>query len=444
MSCRAPACATAFPNLCHARMLVSNFPFPKFIAFALCVASAQLQAEEAPLRLSEALARAAGRNPGLLPHAYDERAADARLEQAGLRPNPTLEFEAENFAGTGVRQGVRSLEATVQASQTIERGGKREKRMAVASRERTTAAKEYAVRRNEVLAATAVAFVQTLVAQQRVILAEEPLKLAREIATAAEERVRAGAASPVESARARAAIATAQGELARAHSDRAAARARLAATWGGALTEVSVVAGALTLPDALPAESVLFDKLGGHPRLAWQEAVIASRRAALDWEKGQTAQDITVGGGLRFFREGSDAGLVAGVSVPLPTRNRNQGNIRAARENLAGAEQTVHAIEAELRVELSAAWLEVSAAHAAVQNLRRDALPATTEAHAVVRRAYVEGQLPMIDVLDAQRALMSLRRELLELEASFAVAHARAEALVDATFPQTSALLSSR
>ena len=35
--------------------------------------------------------------------------------------------------------------------------------------------------------------------------------------------------------------------------------------------------------------------------------------------------------------------------MPLPVRNKNQGNIRAARETLAGAEQSVRAIENELR-----------------------------------------------------------------------------------------------
>jgi cobalt-zinc-cadmium efflux system outer membrane protein len=144
------------------------------------------------------------------------------------------------------------------------------------------------------------------------------------------------------------------------------------------------------------------------------------------------------------LREGTDAGFVAGVSIPLPVRNQNQGNIRAAREILAGAEHTVRAIEAELRASLNQAWQAMAAAHATVQTLRREVLPATREAHAVVRRAYEEGHLPLIDVLDAQRALVSLRRDLLDAEAGYAAAHVRAEALVDPAFPATAMLLSSQ
>jgi cobalt-zinc-cadmium efflux system outer membrane protein len=401
-------------------------------------------AQEAQLSLADALARAAERNPTLLAHAYAERSAEALVEQAALRPNPTLDVEAEQFAGTGAMRGVRGLEATVQARQVLERGGKREKRVAVASRDRDSAAREYAMRRTEVLAATAVAYIETLTAQQRVVLANEPVRLAREILASAEQRVQAGAGSPAESARARAAVATAQGELGRAQADLVAARTRLAATWGGSAGDVAAVAGTLLMPEALPSDASLLEKLGGHPRVAHQKAIVEARRATLGLERARTAQDITVGGGVRFIREGSDAGFVAGVSVPLPVRNRNQGTIRAARENLAGAEQMVRAIETDLRAEFITAWQQASAAHAAAQNLRREALPATEQANAVVRRAFQQGELPLIDVLDAQREVIALRRELLELETAFAVAYVRAEALADTTFPAAAALFSSK
>ena len=74
------------------------------------------------------------------------------IEQAGLRPNPTLDVTLENFLGTGKLQGTRQLETTVQTNQIIERGGKREKRIALAGRGHDTATKEFAVRRSEVIA----------------------------------------------------------------------------------------------------------------------------------------------------------------------------------------------------------------------------------------------------------------------------------------------------
>jgi cobalt-zinc-cadmium efflux system outer membrane protein len=413
---------------------------------ALTFIAAGAFAQEAPpatLTLAQTLALAAERHPALAAQAYQERAAAGLIEQAGLRPNPTLEASLENVLGTGHLQGVRSLEATVQASQTFERGGKREKRVALATRERDTATKEFAVRRAEILAATATAYVNTLAARQRLALAAEPVRLARETLALIESRVRAGAASVIDSARARAAVISAEGDLARSEAALVSARAALAATWGGELAEVGGLTGTLRVPDVLPSENEFRTRLAGHPRLEQQAAAIASRRAQLDLEQAQAKQDVTASGGVRFLRDGTDAAFVAGVSLPLPTRNKNQGNIRAARETLAGAEHTVRAITVELHAALTAAWQELAAAHALAQKLRREALPATEEAHAAVRRAYEAGQLPLIDVLDAQRALVALRREILDAESAYAAALARAESLTAPTFPAITALLSS-
>lgn len=446
---RASKRCCVFPRLWHLRM---TFFHPRTVLFRLLVTFCLLSpivsrgqsTVAAPLTLSRALALAAERNPSLAAQGYQERAAAALIEQAGLRPNPTLDLEAENFLGTGALQGVRGVETTVLARQSLERGGKREKRIAYATREREAAAQVVAVRRAEVLVATATAYVDTLAAQERLALAMEPLRLAREIAATAEGRGRAGVASPAESARARAALASAQSEVARAQAGFHASRARLAASWGGNPAAVSPVAGTLQVPDSLPDENAFLAKLDRHPRLALQQAHIAGRRAALALEQAQATPDVTAGGGVRFLREGSDAGFVAGLSIPLPVRNRNQGNIRAARETLAGAEHTVRAIAAELQAAFTGVWQELTAAHATVQTLRREALPATLEAHTIVRRAYEEGQSPLTDVLEAQRALIALRRELLEAEASYVVAHARAEALGDPAFPATAELLKSQ
>ena len=395
-----------------------------------------------PLSLGEALTRAADRNPSLVAHSFGERAAAAWVEQSGLRPNPHLEVQFENFAGTGRLRGVDELETTVQASQTLERGDKRGKRVTLASRERDLAAREFAARRADATSAAAHAFVALLGAQHRAALAEEPLRLATQTAGLVEARVRAGEVSPIESARIRAMLATARADLARAQAGVAAARTSLAATWGGATADVPRAAGVLRLPASVPDADALLAHLARHPKLELQRAVIATRRAGVEVEQSRAVQDITVAGGIRFLRESRDAGLVAGVSMPLPTRNQNQGGIRAARENLAGAEQALRATEIELRATFTAAWEELKAAHATATALRREALPVMEEAHALVRRAYEQGQLAIIDVQEAQRALAGVRREILDAELAYATALARAEAAAAAPFTATAQLLS--
>lgn len=404
-----------------------------FLLFAAVLGAlpAAFAADAAPsaLTLEEARARTVAHHPLLAAQAHEERAAEARVEQAGQRPAPALEVTLENFAGTGALQGAHSLEATVQASRTLERGGKRDKRVALAGRERAVAAQESRVRRAELRAATTAAYLETLAAQSRLALAAEPSQLAREMVAAVEQRVKAGAASPADSARARAALAATETEWARAEAALRSARARLAAAWGGDPGEVGEVTGEFRVPTHLPDQAALLARLDQHPRLAWQRSQIETRRAALALEQSQAVADVTVGGGLRFLRDGSDAGWVAGISVPLPGRQQNQGNIRAARETLAGAELAVQGVEIELRAAFSAAWQELAVAHRAARSLRAQSLPAMTEAYVAVRHAYDQGQLPLIDVLDAQHALVAVRRDLLDAEVAYALALARLEAL---------------
>lgn len=416
---------------------------PSFCLPLLLLVFTSLIAASEPLTLPQALALAAERHPALTAQAYAERAASARVEQADVRPAPTFEVGLENVLGTGRLQGVRSLETTVQASQTFERGAKRTKRVAVAGRERDLTAKEFAVRRAEILAATAAAYVHALAAQQRLTLAAEPLRLARETLALIESRARAGAASAIESARARAAVISAEAEFTRTESAFVSARATLAATWAADLAAVPPTAlpGTVRLPENLPEEFALRARLATHPRLDQQTALIAGRRAALDLAQAQSTADVTASGGVRFLRDGTDAAFVAGLSVPLFSRHQNQGHIRAARETLAGAEHAVAAVASELRLAFNAAWQDLAAAHTLAQKLRREALPATEAAHAAVRRAYAAGPIPLTDVLDAQRALVDLRREILAAETAYATALVRLEALTDSTFPLTISLL---
>jgi len=404
--------------------------------------AASLCAQE--LSLAEALRRADAQNPSLLAQGYAVRAAEALIEQASVRPNPTLGLELENFAGTGALRGADAVETTVQLSQAFERGGKREKRITVARRERELSDCEFAVRRAEVLASTAAAFVNVIAAQKRLALSAYSLALAKETSEAVAQRVEAAAASSVESSRARAMLALARADHARTESALAQARATLATSWGGAAADIPALTGILPVPAELPAHDALLAKLTDHPSFALQQAAISSRRASLQLAQSQTAQDVTVAGGLRFRSENSDAALVAGFSVPIPFRGQNQGNIRAARETLAGSEQAALALDAGLRAAFTAAWQDLASALAVARELSAHAQPATEEALAAVRRAYAQGEIPLLDVLEAQRALVSLRREILDTEIAAAAALVRLEALTDSTFPLTTALLSAK
>ena len=71
------------------------------------------------ITLRDALALALACNPQLSIFPYDLRAADGRILQAGLRPNPQLDIAVEEFGGRGERSGFDAAETTVQVGQPI-------------------------------------------------------------------------------------------------------------------------------------------------------------------------------------------------------------------------------------------------------------------------------------------------------------------------------------
>lgn len=396
------------------------------------------------LSFAVALRRAEAHNPSLLSQSYAGRSADALIDQAAVRPNPTLDVTLENFAGSGAFRAFDGVEATVQLSQPLERRGKREKRILVARRELEVAERGFAVRRAEVLAATAGAYVEVLAAQEQLSHSAASLSLVQETVEVVALRVKAAVASSAESARARASLAFARADHTRAEAALTVARAALASLWGGGAAEVPALTDVLPVPVELPDQEILFSKLSAHLRFELQQAVIASHRASLQFAQAQSSQDVTVAGGVRFLRERSDAAFVAGLSVPLPFRGQNQGNIRAARETLAGSEQSVRALDVELRAVFTATWRDLQLAMTVARNLRAEALPATEEALSIIRGAYARGETPLLDVLEAQRAAAALRRDLLNADTNAAVALVRLDSLTDPTFPLTTALLSRR
>ena len=65
------------------------------------------------ISLSDALALSLRQNPELKSYDWDIRAAEARTLQAGLKPNPVLNYSAQNLPGSGPYRGGDIMENTL-------------------------------------------------------------------------------------------------------------------------------------------------------------------------------------------------------------------------------------------------------------------------------------------------------------------------------------------
>jgi cobalt-zinc-cadmium efflux system outer membrane protein len=380
--------------------------------------------------LRDTLALALARNPQLGIFPYDLRAADARVLQAGLRPNPELQIGIEEFGGRGERNGFDGAETTVQVGQPIELGGKRARRKRVASLDKELVQWDYKAARLDVMRETTLAFVAVLAAQERLALTERLLELSRRAQAAVAQRVKAGKDSPVDELRANVAFSESQIERQKAEKALIAAMHGLAAAWGGhtpvfekAADDFYEVSGPRPLTEMTAA-------IAGNPDLGRWATEQDRRRAALRLEKAQAAPDITVGGGVRRFEQTDDAAMVFGFAMPIPILNRNQGGILAAMAELAKARQQYEAARIATLAALSQATSAMEAAYDEVTISRNDVLPKARQAFEAAQQGYEQGKFDYLYVLDAQRTLFRTQAQYVDSVEAYHKAQADVERLI--------------
>jgi outer membrane protein, heavy metal efflux system len=119
------------------------------------------------------------RNPDLQTFYYEVRVREAEILQAGLLPNPRLNVRVENTAGSGDFNGFDQSETTVQLSQRMELGDKRNLRRNSANLSKEIAEWDYEVKRLEVLTRVSISFSHVLKTQQKISLTAKGVKLAK-------------------------------------------------------------------------------------------------------------------------------------------------------------------------------------------------------------------------------------------------------------------------
>jgi cobalt-zinc-cadmium efflux system outer membrane protein len=421
----APRCAALLAGaaLVVPLPLAAAPPDPYPLGADLPVVMAPASADAAPpaepgeptgrLRLRDALALALLRNAELAADSYELRAREAALLQAGALPNPTLSLEVEDVAGSGDFSGVDQAQTTLLLGQLIELGGKRAARVAVAAAERDLAAWGYEVRRIDVLAGTASAFVDVLAAQERLRLAEEALGLARAVQRVASLRKRAGLAFPAEEIRAGVAADIAGVEREHAEHELETARQKLATFWSGETPRFERADGALESLPHPPSPEELAGKLHASPSLALWQAELARRDARRASARSQRMPDLTVFAGPRRLSGPEETALVAGVSLPLPLWNRSRGTIEEAELRVAKLAAEQRSVRVQVAAELATARVALVAALEESHLLRTRVLPGIESAVDVMRRGYEQGRFAQIEVLEAERARVAAREQYL-------------------------------
>ncbi len=371
------------------------------------------------LTLRDVLALALSENPELAPFAWQERANEARILQAGLRHNPELSLQVEDVLGTGAFRGGREAQTTLQLSQVIELGGKRAARAELASQARGVTKSEYELKRVEVLGEVAQRFIQVVANQEGLALALTNRQLAEDALRTVQERVTAGKGSALEESKAQVALARGELLVEGAQHELNAARKKLAASWRSTRPVFEKAEAELFAYAAVPPFETFARLISTSPEIARWVSEKKLREAEVKLADARRIPNVTVGGGIRRLEGPGDEALVFGVSMPLQLFDRNQGGVAEARALLGRTEAEQKAAEVRLGIVLLGLYEEMVHDSHIMEGVQKEILPKAENALAISREGFAQGRFSYLEVLDAQRTIFDVKQEYIQAATSY-------------------------
>ncbi len=370
--------------------------------------------------------RALQSNGELAAARLDIERARARLRQAGLRPNPTLDFEQTTGRLTG---SAGESETSVGLSVPLELGGQRRRRIEVARVELEAAEAETADRERRLAAEVLGLYAEALASLRELEITEGLTDLDLKTVVVVQARVNEGESAPIE-------LNLLRAEVERLRSRRALIEGRLQAT----LLRLKLLAG---VP---PAEPLRLREELARPALrqppgSLEASVEVALRTRPDVRLARLAEEVAEAG-LRLARaQGSpevtaftrytvsrgafddtpvgtlrdkDRLLTFGVSVGLPVFNKNQGAKAEAAVAISQARTRREFLEAVVRSEVASAYARYEAASKALLTYEQGVIQRSQDNVRVMRAAYELGQFSVTELLAEQRRLLDSQRDFTE------------------------------
>jgi len=338
-------------------------------------------------------------------------AAEAGIAEAGLWPNPTLEYERDRVS----TDAGRSVEEKWIFSQSFDLSGRRGLHVDAAS-QRLEAAKAGARGREaEVVAEVRRMFFENLSLQRRLRVLEAWLARLSQAEAVVAHLARAGESSGYDRRRLSRERVTAEARLDAAQAELLRAQERLAAMIGqppgAALDGELLPPPPGSLPDALA-------KLEQQPLMQ----SLAARAAALEKERLAAERgwipEVTLGAGPKRVDEpfGTDDGIVIAVSIPLPVFDHGQEASRRLAAEALAARGELGLARARGEGELRGLWRQAGRLREAAVRFRAQSVDASRELARVAEAAYRAGEGGVLDLLDAYRTLMEAEAEALGMD----------------------------
>lgn len=366
-------------------------------------------------------------NPDIVSALRAVQGAEAGVLSASAFPNPRIEYgSGQNHArvASGVPGNVQSWSVV----QPLENPWMRNARIDSAKANAQMVGSESQLTRNDVTAQILLRAYELLLREEELIAASESARLLEQVREKVRLRVEVGEAARYEaikadaeliSARQRETTARLMVEQSRLALNRLAA-GKLPAQW----KLVARLSDERPLP---PLVELQARALEANPELRALQSGVQKAQSLLRSARASRLPGLE----LRYseLRDPEIRQTVGAVGLQIPLFDQRRGPVSEASAELARSQSRLDGRRAELQQQVLIAWQALEMANATVKALGQGALQEAESALRVAQAAYQFGERGILEVLDAQRVLRSVRADLLQAKFQAQVAKISLEQL---------------
>ena len=338
---------------------------------------------------------------------YEVSIAEANTQAAKVFPDPELSLSYEDYEDWDLETG---RGYTAELDYTLELGGKRRARIAVArSEQQMTEALVEDFFRNLQADAT-LCYLETLMQKQITGLALSSYLSMRDLAHGDSLRHALGEIAEVDAMQSRLEATTMMTNYIQVEAEYKNMLSDLAVFEGG-VGAIDSVSGSLSLKNRLYLLSELVEKAQDN-RADLKAAISGKELSAANTKLAKANRVIDLGLNIGFARviernvEGEAPGfrhVSAGISVPLKFSNTNKGELRAAQLSERQAEAQYDAVLLQIRKEVEQAYISYTSASRQAALYQTSTLADATSILEKKKYSYARGETSLLEVLDAQR-----------------------------------------
>jgi outer membrane protein, heavy metal efflux system len=375
---------------------------------------AQVQSEKRPLTLEECWSRARENHPLLGAARKRFEGAEQIRRYAGVRPNPTLTYQSENWRAWGRPpfSFLNEVDLFVFGTQRLETAGKAGYRRELATREAATAEIEIDVVRKQLWQSITTRYWRALQLQSDLVVAVDNRQDIDQLVTYTSTRFREGFAAEWEVIRVKLEQQTLLNQQLLLEQDLVRAKLELLQAMGETTfaTDFRLLEPALLETPLLKQtiSELLNEATGKRVELGLLRSRVEAERANLRLQQANARPDVDLSAG--FKRTVGFNTFIAYLTIQLPFFDRNRGEIGRAAAGISSVEQELVAQTNYIRAEVEAGYRVAQQLRSRLTEMQQDFLARADGSRDIALTAYREGAADLYKVLEAQRARNEARR----------------------------------